>query len=169
MIPSVGVGGIKPTLALLREATVDKIIVYLDDAAHALAKLQPWLMAAPGQPPRQWILVACTPRVTQHVSKWVTHSARQSWRGKWADRLFAQVVPELERQGDAVLTCTGKNNLVAQTDELLRLHGPARVVDMRRPKSTPAAAPFTPRSTPGTGWVGSYLAMLSLAGLLAVE
>jgi hypothetical protein len=39
--------------------------------------------------------------MTHRISKWVSHSARENWRAKWADKLFAQVVPGCAR-GDAV-------------------------------------------------------------------
>lgn len=125
---------------------MDKLIVYVDDAAHAMGVLQP-LVGQDDEHGRQWILVACAPRVTHHVSKWVTHSARESWRGKWTDRLFGQLVPWLQAQGQQqVQTCIGKNNLGAQTDQLIREHGPARVLDARRPKQNVAAQqPLVPR------------------------
>ena len=52
---------------------MDKIVVYVDDAAYALQQLAPMLGtgAATG-----WILVACAPRMTRRISKWVSHSAR---------------------------------------------------------------------------------------------
>lgn len=123
---------------------MDKLIVYVDDAGHALGVLQPLLAMAGGEP-RQWILVACAPRVTYQVSKWVTHSARESWRGKWADKLFAQLVPVLGRHGDEVITCTGKNNLASQTELLQRQHAGARVIDARRPKTGWVAPPLVTR------------------------
>ena len=112
---------------------MDTLIVYVDDAAHAWGILEP-LRSSSAAVPRQWIVVACAPRVTHHMSKWVTHSARENWRGKWADKLFAQLLPRLHGTGQQVLACTGKNNLAQQTDGLLQEHGPARVIDARRPK-----------------------------------
>ena len=61
---------------------MDKIIVYLDDADHALQQLVPMKNVA--QPnaemqTTQWVLVACAPRMTQRISKWVSHSASQPW------------------------------------------------------------------------------------------
>lgn len=143
---------------------MEKLIVYVDDAAHARTVLQPLLLPA-GAAPRQWILVACAPRVTHHVSKWVTHSARESWRGKWTDKLFMQLVPWLQGQDQQVLTCIGRNNLGAQTDQLLHEHGPARVVDARRPKQGAAEpAPLVPRP----GVLGLCLSLAG-PGLLALD
>jgi len=145
---------------------MDTLIVYVDDAGHALDVLQPWLVAG-GQRPRRWILVACAPRVTQHVSKWVTHRARESWRGKWVDKLTGQLTPRLQAMGDEVITCVGKNNLPTQAEDLQRLHGPARVIDARRPKAV--VGQFQPRALPGAGLLGLWLALVSVGGLNALE
>jgi len=72
--------------------------------------------------------------------KWVTHRARESWRGKWTDKLFAQLLPQIEGDGHEVLACVAKNNLALQTEDLIRVHGPAQVIDARRPKQS--AAPW---------------------------
>ncbi|HZY15797.1 MAG TPA: hypothetical protein VFE74_04165, partial [Ramlibacter sp.] len=64
---------------------MDKVIVYLDDPAYAHQQLPA------GGTPTHWVLVACAPRMTHRVSKWVSHSARENWRVKWADKLFGQV------------------------------------------------------------------------------
>jgi hypothetical protein len=143
---------------------VDKLIVYVDDAAHAMAVLKP-LLAQDGCEARQWIVVACAPRVTHHVSKWVTHSARESWRGKWTDKLFAQLLPWLQTQGQHVQTCIGKNNLVAQTEHLMREHGPARVVDARRPKQSLGAQQVL---VPRPGLLGMAVGLLG-PGLLVLD
>jgi hypothetical protein len=55
----------------------------------------------PAGGPTHWVLVACAPRMTHRISKWVSHSSRENWRAKWADKLFDQVVPPLQARGDA--------------------------------------------------------------------
>ena len=110
---------------------MDKVIVYLDDAAYARQRL-----AATGAP-THWILVACAPRMTHRISKWVSHAARENWRGKWAERLFEQVVPALEATGGRVTTVLARGPLPEVTRQLADEHGTARVVDVRRPKFEP--------------------------------
>lgn len=112
------------------------LIVYVDDAQHALLQLP--LARGEEAGARRWVLVGCPPRVTHHVSRWVTRSARESWRSKWAHKLFSQLVPALGRPGDEVITCLGDNNLQAQSEALLRQHQQARIVDARRPRSGPS-------------------------------
>lgn len=108
------------------------VIVYVDDAQHALLQLPQARGGESGA--RRWVLIGCPPRVTHHVSRWVTRSARESWRSKWAHKLFSQLVPALGRPGDEVITCIGENNLQAQSEAFLREHQQARIVDARRPR-----------------------------------
>lgn len=141
---------------------MDKLIVYVDDANHAWGVLEPLRLSVSVNSPQLWIVVACAPRVTQHVSKWVTHRARESWRGKWTDKLFAQLLPLVQGLGLEVLACTAKNNLVLQTECLVREHGPARVIDARRPKQSVGLEPGKPEA----GSPGRFLGIwLGLAGL----
>ncbi|HEX2546860.1 MAG TPA: hypothetical protein VHL79_18400 [Ramlibacter sp.] len=109
---------------------MDKVIVYLDDPAYARAQ-----MPAIGAPPTHWVLVACAPRMTHRISKWVSHSARENWRAKWADKLFDQVVPPLRERGDAVTPVLARGPLPELTRTLMAQHGTARVIDVRRPKA----------------------------------
>jgi hypothetical protein len=110
------------------------LIVVVDDAPHALEQLSPLLAAGPGRETARWILVGCAPRVTHHVSKWVTRSARENWRGKWADKLFGRLGPALASTGDEVLTCLAAPPLPAQLEALMAEHAGARLIDARRPK-----------------------------------
>ena len=130
---------------------MDNIIVYIDDAAYALHMLQPMLpnagpddaayapvLSSPGSAASStgthWILVGCAPRVTRRVSKWVTHSARDSWRRKWADKVFSAIVPALQWRPGTVTTLLADTSLSDQTAALIRQHGTAKVLDARRPK-----------------------------------
>jgi hypothetical protein len=108
---------------------MDKVIVYLDDPAYARQH-----MAGVGAP-THWVLVACAPRMTHRISKWVSHSAREHWRAKWADKLFDQVVPALRARGDDVTPVLAKGPLPELTRTLMAQHGTARVIDVRRPKT----------------------------------
>jgi hypothetical protein len=126
---------------------MDKIIVYLDDAAHALQQLTPMAIGsrAAGGPSHsaQWILVACPPRMTRHISRWVTHSAREVWRNKWSDEQFAQITPVLTACGGTVSTVVATGRLVAHTERLLAIHKNARVLDARRARFGQDVEPIT--------------------------
>ncbi|WP_341909270.1 hypothetical protein [Polaromonas sp. YR568] len=139
---------------------MDNIIVYVDDADCARQCLRAVLdslangdgkgtgPSGPPRPPRRWILLGCAPRVTHRASKWVTNSARESWRGRWADRLFAQLTPLLEGGGNEVITQLAQSTLGSQTEALMRQFGAARLVDARRPR---AAEERSESTTPGPG------------------
>ncbi len=125
---------------------MDKIIVYVDDAAYAQQQLAPMKSRlpanVPGQP-TQWIVVACAPRMTHRISKWVSHSAREKWRSEWAGKLFNALVPALEAGGDQVVTVLAKTPLTELTERLKQQHGTGRVMDARRPKLGQPLAPLT--------------------------
>ena len=113
---------------------MDKIIVYLDDAVYAREQLTARPAEESATHPTHWILVACAPRMTHRISKWVSHSSRENWRGKWADRLFEQVVPPLRAAGDQVTTVLARGPLTELARQLEDEHGQVRVIDVRRPK-----------------------------------
>jgi hypothetical protein len=149
---------------------MNTMIVYLDDAAHALATLPSMLPAGELRSPVRWVLVGCAPRVTHHVSKWVTHSARQHWRSKWADKVFSQVLPLLQGPGDEVATQIATGPLCDLTDALMTQHGSAQVLDARRPKPGNELQPVTrqPGSQKQSLW--ACAAMMTGSGmLLAVD
>lgn len=139
----------------VRTAAVETIIVYVDDAAHA----QPLLQAAGAMPhARQthWVLVACAPRITHRVSKFVSNRSRENWRTKWADRLFEACVPALRAQGMTVSTVLARGPLPELLESLHAEHGAqCPVMDLRRPKMQTEAvaspAPLAPlRKLAGT-------------------
>lgn len=114
---------------------MDKIIVYVDDGAHAQQQIAPMKNGGLGGSHRtHWVLVACAPRMTHRISKWVSHSARENWRAKWADKLFSQIVPGLQASGDFVTVVLAKGPLPELTEQLKAEHGTTRVLDARRPK-----------------------------------
>jgi hypothetical protein len=130
---------------------MDKIIVYVDDAEHAQQLLTP--LVAQQAAGRHWVLVACAPRMTHRISKWVSHSARESWRSKWADRLFDQLVPAVGLRSGQFTTVLAKTPLPELTEELqaqIRATGapPAPVVDVRKPRTDTAntASPASVRT-----------------------
>jgi hypothetical protein len=154
---------------------MDTLIVYLDDAAYAKHMLAPMLSQ---DTPTRWVLVACAPRMSRRIGKWLSHSARENWRNKWCDKLFSQIVPTLVSRNDegqlrgaesAVECLVAKGPLPELTQQLRAKFGAARVVDARRPKFGQELAPVTldqPRENVGwqvPGAVGSLSALLVLA------
>jgi hypothetical protein len=148
------------------EIDMDTIIVYLDEASYALRMLTPMLSCGRERSPTRWIVVACAPRMSRHISKWVTASARQSWRGEWSERVFKQVVPLLLAPGDSVTTKVSNGAICELTDTLLAQHRGARVMDARRPKFGYDMAPATSQQPQEPRGVAGYAAALAGAALL---
>lgn len=152
---------------------MDRVIVYVDDAAYAEQVLAP-LFARDTTRHTQWVLVACAPRMTHRISKWVSHSARENWRAKWFSKVQAQMTPLLERNGGQVTPVLAKGPLAELTAQLKREHSAVHVVDARRPKIGVDLEPVTPDQTPPhqSGWAfpGAVMgmgALLVLANELA--
>ena len=149
---------------------MDNVIVYVDEAACALATLPSVLPASAGRAPIRWIVVGCAPRVTHHVSKWVTHSARQNWRDKWADKVFSQVIPVLQAPGDEVVTRIASGPLCDLTDALRSEYGAGRVLDARRPRLGSTLQPVTRQPAAQGQSLWACAAMMAGSGmLLAVD
>jgi hypothetical protein len=148
---------------------MEKIIVYLDDADHARQVMGRHAPPAGGHV--HWVLVACAPRMTHRISKWVSHRARENWRHKWSDKLFASVVPPLVGRGDQATPVLATGPLTELTEQLLREHGQAtRVVDARRPKFDPSSpAQPAPGLRPGPWPISGMIAGMGLLLALAFE
>jgi hypothetical protein len=144
---------------------MDKVIVLIDDVAYARDHLRPMLGKACGAAPAtlaaqrtHWVVVACAPRITQRVSKWVSHRAREHWRSKWSDKLFAELIPWLQSHGDAWTAVVATGPLPDLTQGLMTEHGTTHVLDVRRPKLSPG------QSAPPAGMGQQHW---SLAGVMA--
>jgi len=66
------IGVVRPTHTSL-ENEMEKIAVFVNDAAHARHVLEPLLE---GGRPTRWIVVACAPKLTRHIGRWVSNAAR---------------------------------------------------------------------------------------------
>ncbi len=153
---------------------MEKIIVYLDDATYAQQQLAPMKGQQPGTPAgaTHWVLVACAPRMTQRISKWVSHSAREKWRTQWAAKLFAVVQPALAGGGDRITTLLAREPLPQLTRKLMAEHGDCRVLDARRPKFGHDLQPVTanqPAAQHGRWEVPGAVVGMGAALVLAAE
>lgn len=117
---------------------METVIVYIDDAAYGRQQLASVLeagaTAAAPLPPVHWVLVACAPRMTHRISKWVSHSARENWRAKWSEKLFNEVSPWLHQRGDRVTEVLARGPLTELQAQLAAEHRTEYLLDARRPK-----------------------------------
>ena len=146
---------------------MEKIILYVDDAAYARELLSRLTPEAVGTGARRWVLVACAPRMTHRISKWVSHSARENWRNKWLAKTQEQLLPLLQVEGGQVISVLAKGPLAELTRRLKMEHGAAaRVIDARRPKIGVDLEPVAPdvKSPSQSGWAlpGAVLGMGAL-------
>ena len=166
---------------------MDTVIVYVDDAEYARQLIEPTIAQAAAGQTTHWVLVACAPRMTHRISKWVSHSARESWRAKWADKLFAQLLPWFESQNGQVSTVLAKTPLPELLEQLQQQYGAhTQLLDARRPKqesantqqayvpnpavATAAPAPTVKVKKPGRTWaLPGTLAGLFCMMFVAVE
>jgi hypothetical protein len=147
---------------------MEKIAVFVNDAAHARHILEPMLASAT---PTHWIVVACPPTLTRHIGRWVSNSARQQWRERWAAELFAELEPTLRRQaGSQVDKQVAKRPLVDVSARLEARLGPLRLLVARRPKLGKIDEPLTP-SQPSDDlgrWVAPVAITTGLSAVLAL-
>jgi hypothetical protein len=147
---------------------MEKIILYVDDAAYAREFLARAPAGAAGGV-SEWVLVACAPRMTHRISKWVSHSARENWRARWFGKVQEQLLPLLTVGGTQVTPVLAKGPLAELTQRLKLEHGAARVVDARRPKIGVDLEPVAPDVAPAghSGWALPG-AMLGMGALLVL-
>lgn len=112
---------------------MDKIAVFIDDAAYARSILQPLMGSAT---PTHCVLVACPPRLSRRIGKWVSHAQREQWRDKWADRLFREVVPLVRVVAGGKVERLKADQPLADFSAQLRsrLGSDLLLLDARRPK-----------------------------------
>ncbi len=149
---------------------METIIVFIDDADYAITMLQPML-------PQHthggtcWVLVGCAPRVTRHISRFVTQSARSSWRDSWGNKVFARITPQLQQPSrplDRVVTqiAPPRQSLCDLTAELTRQYSPRHVLDARRPKLGQTLEVVTPAQVQQDNHATAYATAILGAGLL---
>ncbi|SEB12041.1 hypothetical protein [Variovorax sp. YR216] len=127
---------------------MEKVILYVDDPAYAREFLARMAASEADVEVRHWVLVACAPRMTHRISKWVSHSARENWRGKWFAKVQEQLLPLLQSRGSLVTPVLAKGPLTDLTKRLKLEHGVAQVIDGRRPKVGVDLEPVAPDVAP---------------------
>ena len=111
---------------------MEKIAVFVNDAAHARQLLQPLLRHGAAV---HWVLVACSPTLSRHIGRWVTQPAREQWLERWAAELFARIEPELRlNPGCRVEKMLVKRPLIEVSARLQARLGKLRLLDARRPR-----------------------------------
>lgn len=123
------------------------IALFIDDAATARTQLD---AIRDSGLETTVVLVACAPRLTHRIGKWLTHSSREQWRAKWSQQLFAELQPAW---GDGtrvhVQTLVAKGPLNSLLSRLrLRWGSELEVLDARRPRLAHVAEPLSAPAVP---------------------
>ncbi|MEP6876225.1 MAG: hypothetical protein ABI887_17865 [Burkholderiales bacterium] len=146
---------------------MERIAVFVNDAAHARHLLQP-MLGTSGR--THWIVVACPPRLTRHVGRWVSQPVRRAWRERWGGQLLAQLAPDLaEPGGSRIEPLVAHRPLVEVSAGLVARFPGLRLLDARRPILGKPEEPLTAAQPPtGTSpWAETMAAAGSLAAVLS--
>jgi hypothetical protein len=151
---------------------MERIAVFVDDAGHALGLLRPLLAGDAGNPspPVHWVVVGCAPRLTRHAGRWVSKSARQQWRERWARSLRAALEPGLAAAGaTSIEWLVARGPLDALCERLRRRLGTGlRLLDLRRPKLGHDLEPLTGEDPRRPRWATPVAVSSSLSLVLAL-
>ncbi len=84
--------------------------------------------------PSRLVVVACPPRLTRHVGRWLGQSGCAQWRQDWAEQLFAQLpLVWAGAPGGSLEVLVASRPLAGVLQDLRRRLGPElQAVDARR-------------------------------------
>lgn len=145
---------------------MQKIAVFVNDVAHAKQILQPM---ASNQGMTHWILVACPPRLTRHIGRWVSRSAQDQWMERWS----AEIFPELEsllnqRSGNKVEKMLAKRPLTDVTKKLEQRLGNVSFLDARVPAVGRRDEPITEGQASNDAWTYPVAVTTGLSAVLVL-
>lgn len=146
---------------------MQKIAVFVNDVAHAKHILQPMVS---NQGMTHWVLVACPPRLTRHIGRWVSRSAQEQWMERWS----AEIFPELEsllnqRSGNKVEKMLAKRPLTDVTKKLEQRLGSVSFLDARAPAVGRKDEPITEGQTEAQGsWTYPVAVTTGLSAVLVL-
>lgn len=146
---------------------MEKIAAFVNDIEHAKHVLQPLV----GVGATHWILVACPPRLTRHIGRWVSAGARDQWRERWASELFAQLEPMLKTQSACVIEKLVARRPLADVTNRLQLRlGAVRLLDARQPALGRSDEPITAAQPPDSTvrWAAPVAVATGLSAVLAM-
>ena len=120
---------------------METIAVFVNEAGFARHVLQPM---AQSQGPTQWVLVACPPKLTRHIGRWVSQAARDQWRERWAAELFAEIEGVLKLSScSKVEKLLAKRPLVGVSARLQSRLSGIRLLDARQTRLGKLDEPLT--------------------------
>jgi hypothetical protein len=147
---------------------METIAVFVNDVARARRILQPMLRS---EGPMHWVMIACAPALTRHIGRWVSHSARQQWRERWAAELFVALEPELKAQSGSLVERVVANRPLIEVSTRLTARLPhLRLLDARQPRLGRIDEPITAAQPAqgASGWTAPAAAAAGLSLMLSL-
>ncbi len=147
---------------------MEKIALFVNEAAYARRILHPMLG---GEAPVHWIVIAYAPTLSRHIGRWVSHSAREQWRQRWAAECFAEFEVELKANPrsklEKILATRPPIEIVVRLEARL---GKLRLLDARRPRLGKPDEPLTARqpATDRGSWSVPMALTTGLSSMLAL-
>jgi hypothetical protein len=147
---------------------MEKIAVFVNEVAHARHILQPMVN---GQGMTHWVLIACPPKLTRHIGRWLSRSAQDQWKERWSLELFAGLEPLLKaRTGNKVEKLLAKRPLVDMSKRLEARLGGVSFLDARCPTLYKQHEPLTSGqpSADNNQWTYPLAVTTGLSAMLAL-
>lgn len=147
---------------------METIAVFVNEVGFARHVLQPM---AQSQGPTHWVLVACPPKLTRHIGRWVSHAAREQWRDRWAADLFVEIEVVLKLSpGSKVEKLLAKRPLVDVSARLQSRFSGIRLLDARQTRLGKLDEPLTLTQPPldADRWACPMAVTTALTAVLAL-
>lgn len=107
---------------------MSKVIVYVDDAAHARLQLARQFHRFSDARQVHWVVVACPVPTGNRIDR----RTREAQRSRWSREVSDHIAPLLRARGDTVSTVFASDALDERTRELLSRDETSQVLDARR-------------------------------------
>ena len=108
---------------------METFAVYVNDHEHGPRQI---LSLLEGQAPARWVLLACPPRMSRHLGRWLSQPAKKKWRMRWSEEALHEVTQRIRAKGDAFEIRIVRDPQAKLERELRREFPGLRLIDARR-------------------------------------
>ena len=108
---------------------METFAVYINDHEHGPRQI---LSLLNGQAPAHWVLLACPPRMSRHLGRWLSQPAKKKWRQRWSEEALHEVIERVRAKGDTYEVRVVREPHPKLERELRRTYRGLRTIDARR-------------------------------------
>lgn len=108
---------------------METFAVYINDHEHGPQQI---LSLLNHKAPARWVLLACPPRLSRHLGRWLSQPAKKRWRQLWSEQALREVKTRLQKNGDAFEIRVVRQPQLALEHDLRREFSGVRIIDARR-------------------------------------